>query len=85
MLQRPDWSQALEMPVGIVPGGTGNGLARSLGHWLGEPYLQDPVLVSSLNLVHGRTTPMDLVLVEQPDSQVDGGVLVVFKVNYVLD
>ena len=33
LLARPDWSEALGFPVGLVPGGSGNALVRSLVHW----------------------------------------------------
>ncbi|XP_064087561.1 sphingosine kinase 2-like [Macrobrachium nipponense] len=69
LLSRPDWDKAIEYPVGVIPGGSGNGLARSLAHYLGEPYLANPVLVSTLNLAYGYTSPMDLVLVHTPDAQ----------------
>ncbi|KAK4306089.1 hypothetical protein Pmani_022066 [Petrolisthes manimaculis] len=64
LLKRPDWEQAIQFPVGIIPGGSGNGLARSIAHWLSEPYMASPVLVSTLNIVHGHFSPMDLVLLE---------------------
>ncbi|XP_047488710.1 sphingosine kinase 2-like [Penaeus chinensis] len=69
LLQRPDWQQAIQFPVGIIPGGSGNGLASSIAHWQGEPYLANPVLVSTLNQVCGRVSPMDLVLVQTPEGK----------------
>ncbi|XP_068217955.1 sphingosine kinase 1-like [Palaemon carinicauda] len=69
LLSRPDWDKAIEYPVGVIPGGSGNGLARSLAHYLDEPYLANPVLVSTLNLAYGYTSPMDLVLVHTPDAK----------------
>ncbi|XP_037804984.1 sphingosine kinase 1-like [Penaeus monodon] len=69
LLQRPDWQQAIQFPVGIIPGGSGNGLASSIAHWQGEPYLANPVLVSTLNQVYGRVSPMDLVLVQTPEGK----------------
>ena len=33
LLARPDWEKAIQYPVGVIPGGSGNGLARSLGHY----------------------------------------------------
>lgn len=69
LLQRPDWQQAIQFPVGIIPGGSGNGLASSIAHWQGEPYLANPVLVSTLNQVYGCVSPMDLVLVQTPEGK----------------
>lgn len=34
LLARPDWEEAIQFPIGIIPGGSGNGLARSVAHWL---------------------------------------------------
>ncbi|KAG0719871.1 Sphingosine kinase 2 [Chionoecetes opilio] len=64
LLARPDWEAAIQFPVGIIPGGSGNGLARSLAHWLREPYGVNPVLASALNVVYGRLSPLDLVITE---------------------
>ncbi|XP_042891190.1 sphingosine kinase 2-like [Penaeus japonicus] len=69
LLQRPDWEQAIQFPVGIIPGGSGNGLASSIAHWQGEPYLANPVLVSALNQVYGHVSPMDLVLMQTPEGK----------------
>lgn len=35
-----------------------------------EPYMASPVLVSTLNIVHGHLSPMDLVLIETADGKV---------------
>ncbi|XP_063243589.1 sphingosine kinase 1-like [Bacillus rossius redtenbacheri] len=65
MLEREDWKQALlEIPIGVIPGGSGNGLAKSISYANDEPYDQNPVLISSLNIVKGKPRPMDLVRVE---------------------
>ncbi|KAK8390649.1 hypothetical protein O3P69_010391 [Scylla paramamosain] len=64
LLARPDWNEAIQFPIGIIPGGSGNGLARSLAHWLREPYRANPVLVSTLNVVYGHLSPLDLVMTE---------------------
>ncbi|KAK7070693.1 Sphingosine kinase 1, partial [Halocaridina rubra] len=34
LLARNEWEKAIEFPVGVIPGGSGNGLARSLAHYL---------------------------------------------------
>jgi len=36
ILQRTDWEEAIKMPIGVVPAGTGNGMAKSLLHAAGE-------------------------------------------------
>ncbi|XP_045602902.2 sphingosine kinase 1 [Procambarus clarkii] len=68
LLGRSDWKQAIQFPIGIIPGGSGNGLARSLAHWLNEPYMGNPVLVSALNIVHGHLSPLDLAIIQTAEG-----------------
>lgn len=35
LMARPDWKTAVQIPVGVIPGGSGNGLARALSHAAG--------------------------------------------------
>lgn len=35
LMARPDWKTAVKIPVGVIPGGSGNGLARALSHAAG--------------------------------------------------
>lgn len=65
LLQRPDWEKALkELPLGIIPCGSGNGLAKSIAYSRQEPYNSNPMLISALAVVKSKQTPMDLVRVE---------------------
>nr|KAE8927889.1 hypothetical protein PF009_g21954 [Phytophthora fragariae] len=32
LMKRPDWNLAIRQPIGIIPGGSGNGLAHSIAH-----------------------------------------------------
>ena len=32
LMKRPDWNRAIRMPVGVIPGGSGNGLSASIQH-----------------------------------------------------
>ncbi|KAG1694324.1 hypothetical protein DVH05_021676 [Phytophthora capsici] len=36
LMKRPDWNEAIRQPIGIIPGGSGNGLAHSITHQSGE-------------------------------------------------
>lgn len=51
LLHRPDWEQASKIPLGIVPAGSGNGLARSIQSW--NPYQ------AALAIIKGKTEPLD--------------------------
>ncbi|XP_017434185.1 sphingosine kinase 1 isoform X2 [Vigna angularis] len=37
LLQREDWETAIKIPLGVVPAGTGNGMAKSLLDSVGDP------------------------------------------------
>lgn len=66
LFERPDWSDAINrLAIGVVPGGSGNGLARSIAHSVQEPYLTgSSALPSALSLVRGQSGSLDLVRVE---------------------
>jgi diacylglycerol kinase family enzyme len=52
---RPDAATALRFPVGIIPAGSGNGLAASLG-WNRD------VVKAALHITRGLCRPMDLLV-----------------------
>lgn len=35
LMERPDWEQALQTPLCILPGGSGNALAASINYYAG--------------------------------------------------
>ncbi|XP_015267548.1 PREDICTED: sphingosine kinase 2 [Gekko japonicus] len=63
LLERPDWEEAIKMPVGILPCGSGNALAGAINDCAGfEQVLGQELLTNcTLMLCHGAVTPMDLV------------------------
>ncbi|KAJ8683243.1 hypothetical protein QAD02_019035 [Eretmocerus hayati] len=65
LLQRPDWQDCLErLPIGVIPCGSGNGLAKSIAYAKQEPYDYNPMLISALSIVKRNVSQMDLVRVE---------------------
>ncbi|XP_017000944.2 sphingosine kinase 1 [Drosophila takahashii] len=65
LLQRQDWAHVLpHLALGIIPCGSGNGLARSIAHCYNEPYFSKPVLGAALTVISGRSSPMDVVRVQ---------------------
>ncbi|KAK1135772.1 hypothetical protein K0M31_000346 [Melipona bicolor] len=65
LFQRPDWEKALkELPLGVIPCGSGNGLAKSIAYAKQEPYDYNPLLVSALSVVKFKKAQMDLVRIE---------------------
>ncbi|XP_059818542.1 sphingosine kinase 1-like [Hypanus sabinus] len=71
LMARPDWEQAIKMPLGVIPAGSGNALAASINHHAGnrmatgEELLQNCILL----LCRGCPTPMDLVSVTTSSGQ----------------
>nr|XP_016939128.1 sphingosine kinase 1 [Drosophila suzukii] len=65
LMERLDWRRACrELPLGIIPCGSGNGLAKSVAHHCNEPYEPKPILHATLTCIAGKSTPMDVVRVE---------------------
>lgn len=64
IFERWDWSDTIRsIPIGIIPGGSGNGLARSIAHHCSEPYTPS-TLPASLAAVKNNCATLDLVRVE---------------------
>ncbi|XP_023258128.1 sphingosine kinase 2-like [Seriola lalandi dorsalis] len=65
LMERPDWEQAIKIPVGILPCGSGNALAGSVNHHAGyDMCLREPLLLNCCFLLcRGGVRPMDLVSV----------------------
>ncbi|CAA6672040.1 unnamed protein product [Spirodela intermedia] len=64
-LQRGDWQDAIKMPLGIVPGGTGNGMAKSLLDAVGERCSPSNAILS---IICGHKQPLDVSTVKQGDN-----------------
>ena len=66
LMSRPDWKKAIKLPLGIIPGGTGNGLSKSLLELSGETY--DPLNAAFL-IAKGKQQSLDLATVKQNNKQ----------------
>lgn len=65
IMEREDWDDVFQnIPIGIIPCGSGNGLARSIAHIYNEPYEPKPILNAAITTAKGKTAWMDLVRVE---------------------
>ncbi|KAL5198621.1 hypothetical protein ABZP36_002133 [Zizania latifolia] len=62
LLQREDWNTAIKMPLGIIPAGTGNGMAQSLLHIAGESF---SVSNAVLAIIRGHKRALDVTSVVQ--------------------
>ncbi|KAJ6653350.1 hypothetical protein lerEdw1_009250 [Lerista edwardsae] len=63
LMERLDWEEAIKMPLGILPCGSGNALAASVNFSAGfEQVLGQELLTNcTLLLCHGAVSPLDLV------------------------
>lgn len=52
LMDRSDWQQAIQIPLGIIPAGSGNALAKSID--VAHPSM------AALSILHGHVKPMDL-------------------------
>lgn len=64
LVSRKDWAEACALPIGIVPAGTSNAVARSLG-------LSDPVW-ATFSILRGASGKQDLVAYEQDGRRLYG-------------
>lgn len=63
LMERPDWEEAIKMPLGILPCGSGNALAGSINFSAGFEQVMGQELLTNCTLLlcHGAVSPMDLV------------------------
>jgi len=64
IFERDDWMDACKLPLGVIPGGTGNGLARTIQFENNESEEDCLVRQATLRAIRCTTTPMDLVCVQ---------------------
>ena len=70
LMLRDDWQKAIQIPVGIIPAGSGNGLAATLDFKTSSNDTPDPITSGALNAVFGKPCPVDLVEVSLPRQKV---------------
>eukprot|EP01133_Synstelium_polycarpum_P016003 gene16003-19041_t len=61
MMARDDWREASRVNISLIPAGTGNGVACSLG-------LADP-MASALATIRGQSRPMDVSVIQQGNQK----------------
>ncbi|XP_020220229.1 sphingosine kinase 1 isoform X1 [Cajanus cajan] len=66
LLQREDWDVAIKMPLGVVPAGTGNGMAKSLLDSIGDPC---DVAYAVLAIIRGHKQPLDVATITQGETR----------------
>ncbi|XP_061367676.1 sphingosine kinase 1-like isoform X2 [Gastrolobium bilobum] len=66
LLQREDWDTAIKMPLGVVPAGTGNGMAKSLLDSVGDPCA---VANAVLAIIRGHKRSLDVATITQGETR----------------
>ncbi|CDO99625.1 unnamed protein product [Coffea canephora] len=66
LLGRGDWKTAITMPLGVVPAGTGNGMAKSLLDSAGEPCTPANAVLS---IIRGHRHSLDVATVSQGQTK----------------
>ncbi|EQC31723.1 hypothetical protein SDRG_10515 [Saprolegnia diclina VS20] len=56
-MRRQDWAKAIKFPFGIIPAGSGNGLAGTMAHAAGERCNPE---TSAFMVIKGRPLPLDI-------------------------
>jgi sphingosine kinase len=62
LLERVDWKHAIRKPLGIIPAGTGNGMAKSVLHHAGESF---DIASATFLIIRGQKHALDVATVVQ--------------------
>ncbi|CAD5175675.1 sphingosine kinase 2 [Musa acuminata AAA Group] len=66
LLHREDWDTAIQVPLGVIPAGTGNGMAKSLLDAAGEVY---SVSNATFSIIRGYRRTLDVVTISQEKTK----------------
>ncbi|XP_059203478.1 sphingosine kinase 1-like [Centropristis striata] len=71
LMDREDWQEAIQTPLGILPGGSGNALAASVHHYSQSPpaWNEELLLSCGFMLCKGLVGSMDLVSIHLASRQ----------------
>ncbi|XP_034046948.1 sphingosine kinase 1 [Thalassophryne amazonica] len=71
LMDREDWQEAIQTPLGILPGGSGNALAASIHHYSQSPpaWNEELLLSCGFMLCKGLVGSMDLVSIHLASRQ----------------
>lgn len=74
LMDRPDWEQAIKIPICQIPGGSANALACCLSYAYNEPFrninLEQFATCMSFSLIRATPSPMDLVRIQLHDKSI---------------
>ncbi|KAK2393447.1 Sphingosine kinase 1 [Trifolium repens] len=66
LLEREDWDTAIKIPLGVVPAGTGNGMAKSLLDSVGDPCT---IANAVLAIIRGHKRQLDVATITQGETR----------------
>ncbi|KAL8467923.1 hypothetical protein ACS0TY_031245 [Phlomoides rotata] len=66
LLIREDWDHAIKIPLGVVPAGTGNGMAKSILDSCGEPCAASN---ATLEIIRGHKRSLDVATISQGETR----------------
>lgn len=66
LLEREDWKTAIKTPLGVIPAGTGNGMAKSLLDSVGEPCT---AFNATLSIIRGQKRALDVATISQGQTK----------------
>ncbi|CAK9141793.1 unnamed protein product [Ilex paraguariensis] len=66
LLEREDWNDAIKMPLGVVPAGTGNGMIKSLLDSVGDPCTASNAILS---VIRGHKRSLDIATILQGETR----------------
>ncbi|GLT49450.1 hypothetical protein SLA2020_230030 [Shorea laevis] len=66
LLEREDWRGAIKMPLGMIPAGTGNGMAKSLLDAVGQPCAASNAIFS---VIRGHKRSLDVATILQGETR----------------
>ncbi|XP_058196466.1 sphingosine kinase 1-like [Rhododendron vialii] len=66
LLEREDWNTAIKIPLGAVPAGTGNGMAKSLLDSVGHPCTAFNAILA---IIRGKRCSLDVATISQGETR----------------
>ncbi|XP_031558593.1 sphingosine kinase 1-like [Actinia tenebrosa] len=66
LMNRPDWKRAIQMPIGVIPTGSGNALCYSALYASGEPF---DVTAAIFATIIGQTHKLDICTIDTPNDR----------------
>ncbi|KAE9461798.1 hypothetical protein C3L33_06291, partial [Rhododendron williamsianum] len=66
LLEREDWDTAIKIPLGAVPAGTGNGMAKSLLDSVGHPCTAFNAILA---IIRGKRCSLDVATISQGETR----------------